>query len=236
MIGGIDPNDGAALATALASISAALTSLQRLGLSDTASAILDQAENTSTYTALDTDTEHNQDWLRSAYARKYISVISTLARKLSAAAASAGRQDAADASAVFGIAGLAGDVASLGISRRDAAERVEDLDLLSNPGQLGDLLARAVRSGDDVLAHVVAETAITSGDLDTVNAFADAYPNLSDAVQRLWLAEHRRTTTTDVTTAWRVAALRPSAIGSLQPYEIQAAATGQTGVGSWNVR
>ena len=236
MIGGLDPNDGTSLSVTLATISTALTRLQRLGLSDKASALLDQAENTNAYAALDADTEHNQDWLRSAYATKYINVMNTLARQLTAAAASGGTQDQDDAARVYGVKGLPGDVASLGISRRDAAERVEDLDLLSNPGQLGDLLASAVRSGDDVLAHVIAETAITLGDLDTTNAFADAYPQLSDAVQRLWLAEHRRTTTIDVTTAWRVAALKPSALSTLQPYEIQAAASGQAAAGSWMAR
>jgi hypothetical protein len=236
MIGGIDPNDGAALANALASISAALTSLQRLGLTDTASAILDQAENTSAYTALDTDTEHSQSWLTSAYAAKYISVMTTLARQLTAAASTAGTQDQTDAASVYGVKGIPGDPAALATSKRDAGDRVADLDLIGNPGQLGDVLADAIRSGDTVMTRAIAETAIKSGDLDTTNTFADAYPNLADAVQRLWSAEHRKMTGQDVTTAWRVAALKPSALSALQPYEIQAAATGQTGVGSWNVR
>jgi hypothetical protein len=104
---------------------------------------------------------------------------------------------------------------ALGISRRHVAERVEDLDLLSDPGQLGDLLASAVRSGDDVPAHAVAECAITSGDVDTTNAFADAYPDLSDVVQRLGSAEHRRTKTTDVTTA--LVCRRTQTIGRRRP-------------------
>lgn len=236
MIGGIDPNDGAALATALASISAALTSLQRLGLTDTASAILDQAENTSAYTALDADTEHNQDWLRSAYARKYISVMTSLASQLTAAASTANSQDQTDAANVYGVKGIPGDPAALATGRRDAGDRVADLDLNANPGQLGDALADAIRNGDTVMTRAVAETAIKSGDLDTTNAFAAANPNLADAIQRLWNAEHRKMTEQDITTTWRVAALKPSALSALQPYEIQVAAAGQTGVGSWNVR
>jgi hypothetical protein len=236
MIGGIDPNDGAALSTALAAISAALTSLQRLGLTDNASAILDQAENTSAYTVLDSDAEHNSDWLRTAYARKYIGVMTTLARQLTAAASTASSQDQADAVNVYGAKGIPGDPAALATSLRDARDRVADLDLMGNPGQLGDALADAIRSGDTVMTRAIAETAIKSGDLDTTNAFVDANLNLADAAQRLWNAEHRKMTEQDITTTWRVAALKPSALSALQPYEIQAAATGQTGVGTWNVR
>jgi hypothetical protein len=236
MIGGLDPSDGAALSTALADISAALSTLQRLGLSDNANALLDQAENTSAYTALDNDTQHNQDWLRTAYAQKYISVMTSLARQLTAAAAAAGSQDQADASTVYGVKGLPGDPAVLAQYRAMAGQRVAEVDLVANPDRLGDLLADAVRNGDTVLAHAVAEAAIKSGDAETTQDFAEAYPALSDAVQRLWNAEHRRMTTSDITTAWRVAALKPSAIGSLQDYEIQAAAAGQTGAASWNVR
>jgi D-alanyl-D-alanine dipeptidase len=86
------------------------------------------------------------------------------------------------------------------------------------------------------MTRAIAETAIKSGDLDTTNAFVDANLNLADAAQRLWNAEHRKMTEQDITTTWRVAALKPSALSALQPYEIQAAATGQTGVGTWNVR
>jgi|SRR4051794_35285275 hypothetical protein len=232
---GTDPNGGAALNDAVTAINDALKRLQRLGLADKADALLDEAENTNIYTALDNDTEHNQDWLRSAYAQKYISVMTSLARKITAAADIAGSQDQDDAARVYGVKGLPGDVASLAISRRDAADRVAKLDIAARPDQLGDLLAAAVRSGDTVLSHAVAEAAIKGGDADTINAFSAAYPALSDEVERLWNAEHRRMTTVDIKVAWRVAALKPSAIGSLQDYEIQRVAAGQSSAGSWNV-
>jgi hypothetical protein len=236
MIGGTDPNDGASLTEAVTAINAALASLQRLGSSDKANALLDQAENISVYTLLDADTEHNQDWLRSAYARKYSSVMTSLASKLTAAASAAATQDQDDASRVYGVKGLAGDPAVLAQYRGAAGQRVADIDLVARPDQLSDLLTNAIRNGDDVLAHAIAEAAIKNGDVDTANAFAAAYPNLSAAVERLWSAEHRSITTIDVTVAWRVAALKPSALGAMQDFEIQAAAAGQTTPGSPTLR
>jgi len=236
MIGGIDPDDGTTLTEAVTAINAALSTLQRLGLSDQANALLEQAENTGAYTVLDADTEHNQDWLRSQYARRYSSVMTSLASKLTAAANLASIQDQDDASRVYGVKGLAGDPAVLAQYRGAAADRVADIDLVARPDQIGDLLANAVRNGDEVLAHAIAEAAIKSGDVDTANAFAAAYPDLSGAVERLWTAEHRKVTTIDVTVSWRVAALKPSAIGAMQNYEIQAAAAGQTTPGAPTLR
>ena len=155
-------------------------------------------------------------------------MIATLARKLTAAATLAGSKDQDDAARVYGIKGLAGDVASLAISRRDAADRVENTDT----HRLRDLLATAVRNGDEVLAHAIAEWAIKNGDHDIATDFQTAYPNLADAVERLWNAEHRKMTGLDITVAWRVGALNPALLKSLQDYEI----AGQAGVGSWNVR
>jgi hypothetical protein len=226
-----DYNAGDSLTEAVTACETALAILQRLGCSDQADPPLTDAEAT-TYDAIINDTSRSQGWIVQTCAQKYISVISTLARKLTAAAASTGRQDAADAAAVFGIAGLAGDVASLAISRRDAADRVT---AISDPSQLQALLAAAIRSGDVVLAHAIAEAAITSGDLDTTNQFTDAYPSLNDAAQRLWNAEHRKQTGIDMTTKWRLVSLKPAPLASLQDYEIASAAAGNTAAGSWNV-
>ena len=146
-----------------------------------------------------------------------------LATKLTAAASRAATQDSIDAARVYGVAGLSGDPASLAISRRDAGDRVADI---TDPQQLCGLLATAVRNGDEVLAHAIAEAAVKSGDLSTTTLFQQSYPKLSDAVERLWSAEHKRMTGTDITVAWRVAALKPAPLDSLQDYEIQAAAAG----------
>ena len=221
MIGGIDPNDGTALTQAGTAIRVALTRLQRLGRSDEADPLLNDAER-SGYDHIVNDASRSQDWKTTQTAKRYIAVMAVLANKLTAAANLAGTQDADDASRVFGVKGLSGDPASLAISRRDANDRVAEI---TDNVQRADLLASAARSGDEVLAHAVAESAIKSGDTDTTNAFSAAFPALSDAVERLWTAEHRKMTGVDITVAWRVAALRPAPLGSLQDYEIEAAAS-----------
>jgi hypothetical protein len=228
----VDYNAGVELSQALANINASLATLRRLGASDKADAALDNATAPDTYAALDADTEHNTDWLRTSYARKYISVVTALARTLTRLANTTGGQDQDDAARVFGIKGLPGDVASLGISRRDAATRAEDI----GPDNIKRLtaLTGAARTGDDVLAHALVESAFVYDDIDTVNAFVDAYPALSDATERLWNAAHRKMTEQDVMVAWRIAALKPAPLKALQDYEIAAAAAGQTNVGTWN--
>jgi hypothetical protein len=143
---------------------------------------------------------------------KYIAVVNTLAQQLTAAAASAATQDQDAAARVYGVKGPPGDVAS---TRHLAPPRRRTRRRPRPTFGFGDLLASAVRSGDDVPAHAVAECAITSGDVDTTNAFADAYPDLSDVVQRLGSAEHRRTKTTDVTTA--LVCRRTQTIGRRRP-------------------
>jgi hypothetical protein len=73
-------------------------------------------------------------------------------------------------------------------------------------------------------------------DSPLAGAEATSYPQLADAAERLWTAAHRKMSGLDITTAWRVAALKPALLQPLQEYEITAAASGQTGVGRWNVR
>ncbi len=227
----VDYGAGVDLSASLASCQTALGTLQRLGCIDKADPILTEAESTD-YTAIVNDTSRSPAWILQTCATKYSSVISTLARKLTAAATAAGRQDAADAAVVFGVAGLPGDVASLAISRRDAGDRVAQI---NDRGQLQALLATAVRNGDVVLSHAIAEAAITSGDQDTTNQFADAYPALEPAVQRLWDSQQRAMTGADMMTAWRIAALKPGPLKSMMDYEIASAAAGNANAGSWNV-
>jgi hypothetical protein len=227
-----DPNDGSTLTEASAAVQSALATLQRLGQSDKVEAIVNDVAAQASYADLDADTDHNDDWRRRAYAQRYTSVLSTLARKLTAAAGAAGTQDQDDAARVFGFKGLPGDVAVLTITLRDAADRVAQE---NDSVQLQRLLATAVRNGDETFAHAVAEKAITNGDADTANAFSAAYPHLSDAVERLWTAEHRKMSTLDVKVGWHIAALKPAFISNLQDYEIARAAAGDTAVGQWNV-
>jgi len=145
MIGGIDPNDGAALTDSVTAINTALTTLQRLGRSDQADTLIADVDPSSAYAVIAADLDHSEDWKLTAYARRYATVMADLARRLTSAAATGSTQDQDDAARVYGIKGLPGDVASLAISRRDAGDRVAAIDLVARPDQLGDLLVDAIR-------------------------------------------------------------------------------------------
>lgn len=93
------------------------------------------------------------------------------------------RSDRDDAERVFGVKGLPGDAASLAISRRDAADRVANA---ADRVELRELLARATRSGDEVLAHAVAERAVENQDDTTMTQFLADRPELDAAGERLW--------------------------------------------------
>lgn len=119
--------------------------------------------------------------------RRLLAAAATRARRdlnaeIEKLAARVGRTDRGDAQAVFGVDGLPGDAASLVISRRDAADRVASLE----PGELRDLLRRATRSGDEVLARAIAERALEELDDKTLHQFCAHRPHLDSAVERLW--------------------------------------------------
>ncbi|ORV85558.1 hypothetical protein AWC11_01660 [Mycobacterium interjectum] len=230
----IDYSAGAALTESVTACQQALATLQRLGRAADAEPLLTAAagEIATVTGATDLDRDHTTEWKITQCARAYSSVMSALAQKLTAAANSAGSQDSDDAARVFGIKGLPGDVASLAISRRDAGDRAAEI---TDPIERQRLLAQATRTGDDVLAHALVESAITSGDADTTTQFSAAYPDLAPAVERLWAAQNRRMTTVDVGMAWSLAALKPAQLSALQNYEIASAAAGNGNAGSWNV-
>lgn len=94
--------------------------------------------------------------------------------------------DRDDAARAFGTHGLTGDPASLVISRRDAGDRVA---AITTGEELRELMARATRSGDEVLARAAAERALEMGDTKTLNKFIEDRPQLEAAVERLWKAE-----------------------------------------------
>lgn len=95
------------------------------------------------------------------------------------------RVDRDDAERVFGTKGLDGDAASLAISRRDAGDRVA---AAGGPSELRELLRRATRSGDEVLARAVAERAVEDQDAGTMHAFIADRTQLDAASERLWNA------------------------------------------------
>ena len=154
-----DYNAGDGLTEAVTACQTALATLQRLGQSDQADGPLTDAESSTNYAALDADRDHNDRWKMQRYAQTYTNVVSTLARRLTAAANAADKQDATDAANVFGVAGLPGDVASLSIARRDAADRIANV---TDPAGRQNLLAQAVRNGDTTLARAIAQAAVES--------------------------------------------------------------------------
>ncbi|MDT0201349.1 hypothetical protein [Nocardioides sp. AE5] len=97
--------------------------------------------------------------------------------------------DRDDAQKVFGIAGIPGDQATLVISRRDAGDRVATI---ARGEELRELLARATRTGDEVMARAIAERALEMGSADTLNQFTADRPEMDSAVERLWNMERRR--------------------------------------------
>jgi hypothetical protein len=227
---GPDYMAGQDLTDATTACTTALHTLQMLGVSGAADDALATAEGVS-YDSILADASRSQSWKVTAAARQYVNVITELGNDLTSVANIASRQYRADAAAVFGTAGLAGDPATLTISRRDAGERVAtEHDSI----KLQRLLDQAALNGDDVLAHAIVESAVQSGDSDTVNAFMAAYPALADAVQRLWVCATHKMSGADITTAWRVAALKPANLKPLQDYEVVAAALGNVAAGSWN--
>jgi hypothetical protein len=229
-MGSPDYNAGQGLTDATTACVSALRTLQQLGRSDDANPALTIAEAVS-YDSILSDGSRSDAWKLQASARQYIRVVTTLADDLTGVAGAASNQYRQDASTVFGTEGLAGDPATLTVSRRDAAQRVEDV---NDSVLLQRLLAQAAEIGDEVLARAVAQKAVESQDFGTLNEFVSLYPQLAAAAQRLWDCATRKTTGADITTAWRVAALKPAILKPLQDYEVVATALGNAAAGSWN--
>ena len=98
--------------------------------------------------------------------------------------------DRDDASVVFGTKGIDGDAASLIIARRDAGDRVSQV---TDQQELGTLLRRATRRGDEIMARAIAERATEIDSADVMNQFLADRPNLDAAGTRLWNAERATT-------------------------------------------
>jgi len=84
---------------------------------------------------------------------------------------------------LFGTEGLPGDAASLAISQRDAADRVSRVQSLT---ELGLLLERADRAGDEVLARACAQQAYEMDATVVGDAFLETRPRLRDDLHELW--------------------------------------------------
>ncbi|CAM5742446.1 hypothetical protein MAUB1S_01524 [Mycolicibacterium aubagnense] len=235
--GGVyDPNTGSPLTESSQAVQQAIAQLRSVGAFDQAADIVlstytataGDATHASAFADLDADTSHTNKYLLEAYATRYKRIMAGLASKLTAAAVSATAQDRQDASAVFGVAGLPGDAASLAISLRDAQQLAS---LSTNHDELQRKLAKAIREGDDVLARAIASQANDLGYSDLLNQFAEAYPALQPAITRLTAAAGAMTTTTKAATislavGSMLAGLKPPALQNLSDYEIDLAAQG----------
>lgn len=135
-------------------------------------------------------------------------------------------EDRGDAQAVFGVTDLAGDPASKAISRRDAGDRVSGID---SPGELQELLARATRSGDEILARAVAERALEMRDAKTLEKFAEDRPSLEPAVVRLWDLQRRedQAATSGMKVAIMMSELKPPELAGMAHGSIRALAGGR---------
>jgi hypothetical protein len=138
------------------------------------------------YEQISGDTRLSDDFRRHKLAAAFVSARDKLEAELVERASRVVVTDREDASTVLGIEGLPGDRASLIISRRDAADRVA---AISDRSELREMLRRATRTGDEVLARAVAERALEERDEKTMNLFLEDRPDLDERVNRLWKAD-----------------------------------------------
>jgi hypothetical protein len=167
--------------------SEAMQMLVRAGRGEEARDVVNRAADSAqaAYRRIRSDDTRTDEFKTEEMKRTYQQVRSEVASKLTRLAQTAQHSERRDAGRVFGTDGVAGDPASLIVSRRDAADRVASVKQAS---QLRDLLSRATKSGDEILARAVAERAVENGDAATLNAFLADRPQLEEPAQGLWNA------------------------------------------------
>ncbi|WP_420123719.1 hypothetical protein [Nakamurella sp.] len=174
-----------------AEVTEAMNTLAAFGQGAEGQEVLSQAveKARARYDSILADATISEDYRKQLLAKAWQQHGDEVTAKLTSMAKVAAASDVNDASSVFGVKGLPGDVAQLAMSRRDAADRVKDI---LRGDQLMDLLNQATRSGDEVLARAVADQATQIGDAGVVNKFAADRPHLADKVERLWNVHNRR--------------------------------------------
>lgn len=140
------------------------------------------------YERIRSDATWSSDHKQRCVAQVYVAAQAEVDASLMRLAEQAAGQERRDVAQVFGLEGLSGDAATLAISRRDAVDRVARLE---TKAEMSQLLDRATRSGDEVLARAVAERATELQDVDTVNQFLADRPRLEEPCERLWAAQQR---------------------------------------------
>lgn len=168
------------------------------------------------YAAIRNESMYTDEAKRWQLAVAYVQQRRRIDQELADKASRVIRTDRDDAERVFGVKGLAGDAASLVISRRDAADRVS---AVQDRSELRELLRRATRSGDEVLARAVAERAVEMQDATTMNQFLADRPNLDAAGERLWNAQ--RSEHDSMGFVMHLMALRPQELSGMSAQSIE---------------
>lgn len=216
----------------------AIKALNRAGRAKDVAKMIDEAVDQATraFKEVRSDATRTDE-----YKRWHLAVASSRANralneKLERAAKDVVSTDRDDAEKVFGVRGLSGDAASLVISRRDAGDRVAEI---TNPQELRDLLTRATRTGDEVLARAIAERAMEIADTATLHQFVADRPQLDTPLERLWKAERASQDTWGATV--RLGGLKPDELHGMsfdsidalaqygEPGSVSAASTGWGG-------
>jgi len=215
----------------------AIKALLRAGKGQEVRDLLDRKARTaeSRFAEVRADESRTDDYKRWALAVESSRMLRELTKELDAMAGRVVSKDRDDAESVFGVRGIAGDPASLTISRRDAGDRVAGLNARS---ELRELLQRATRSGDEVLARAVAERATELRYDDVMHHFLADRPALDAAGERLWNSQHVDHASMGLTVG--MVAFKPEELAGMNFDSIEAVAEsgepGQTtnaSAGSW---
>lgn len=219
----MDPDAESTVAALNAAITSHIDTLRRHGRADEVDAALTAAEESARamYSRITSDGTRTVEWQRQQLAQAYRGAVGSLARKLAAAASGASAADRADAAEIFGLTGVPGDLGALSISRRDAADRVQQV---TDRDARRAMLAQATRVGDEVMARAIVEAAMREADIVTVNQFEADRPDKAPAIQRLWDALQAKPTGESLLLGWRVRGLVPDVLAGRDAFAINALA------------
>lgn len=161
-----------------------IKTLAATGRSSEALPILDKYSKSARqrFEAIREDTTVSEEHRRRLLAVASKGVRDSLTDELGKIAGGAVKVDRDDAARVFGVVGLKGDEATLAMSRRDAADRVREMD----GRELADALRSATRTGDEVMARAIAEKAFEDGNGKLLEQFINDRPELEESAVRLW--------------------------------------------------
>lgn len=185
----------------------AIKAIVRAGKASEAREIIEKAASGAkvAYDHIRSQTDYTPEALRRKMKEAYQGRRAYVDSELEALASRIGYDDRADVALAFGTAGLAGDPASLAISMRDAQDRAAKEE--SSDGLL-ELVRRATRNGDEVLARAAAQRAMELRYDKPLHEFCETRSEAVDsAVDRIWNVQRRDINTIEWTV--RLSALKP---------------------------